>query len=89
MIYKNNKLDGFWGKFCFGCLEFIFNYKDGEFDGILWEYDFCNGNLKKEVIYKVGKLDGLVCDYDEEGCVMVEYMYCDGEKVSGGVVERE
>ena len=87
--YKNNKLDGPWGKFRFGRPELTSNYKDGELDGILREYDFRNGNLKKEATYKAGKLDGLVRDYDEEGRVMVEYMYRDGEKVSGGVVERE
>ena len=82
-------MDGPWGKFRFGRPELTSNYKDGELDGILREYDFRNGNLKKEATYKAGKLDGLVRDYDEEGRVMVEYMYRDGEKVSGGVVERE
>ncbi|MEL7247508.1 MAG: hypothetical protein AAFO03_03790 [Bacteroidota bacterium] len=87
--YKNNKLDGPWGKFRFGRPEMTANYKGGELDGIRREYDFRNGNLLKEASFKAGQLDGLVRDYDEEGRVMVEYMYRDGEKISGGVVERE
>lgn len=85
--YKNNKLDGPWGKYRFGRAELTANYKDGELDGVLREYDFRNGNLKKEASYKAGELDGLVRDYDEEGNVMVEYVYRNGEKISGGVVE--
>ncbi len=86
--YKNNKLDGPWGKYRFGREELTANYKDGELDGVLREYDYRDGKLKKEASYKNGKLDGLVRDYDPEGKVMVEYMYRDGEKISGGVVEK-
>lgn len=87
--YKNNKLHGPWGKFRFGRPEMTANYKDGELDGVMREYDFRNGKLKKEASYKGGQLDGLVRDYDEEGQIMVEYMYRDGEKISGGPIERE
>lgn len=87
--YKNNMLHGPWGKFRFGRPEMTANYVDGELDGVLREYDFRNGKLKKEASYKAGQLDGLVRDYDEEGQVMVEYMYRDGEKISGGAIERE
>jgi len=87
--YKNNKLDGPYGKYRFGRPELTVNYIDGELDGIMREYDFRNGKLKKEASYKAGKLDGLVRDFDDEGQVMVEYMYRDGEKISGGIVERK
>ena len=87
--YKNNKLDGPWGKFRFGRPEMTANYKDGKLDGVRREYDFRNGNLLKESSFKADQLDGLVRDYDEEGRVMTEYMYRDGEKISGGVVNRE
>ncbi|MGH1437035.1 MAG: toxin-antitoxin system YwqK family antitoxin [Lewinella sp.] len=85
--YKNNKLHGPWGKYRFGREELTANYKDGELDGVLREYDYRDGKLKKEASYKAGQLDGLVRDYDPEGNVMVEYMYRDGEKISGGMVE--
>lgn len=87
--YKSNKLNGPWGKFRFGRPEMTATYKDGELDGVRREYDFRNGNLLKEASFKAGQLDGLVRDYDEEGRVMTEYMYRDGEKISGGVIERE
>ena len=86
--YKNNKLDGPYGKYRFGREELTANYKDGELDGIMREYDFRDGKLKKEASYKDGQLDGLVREYDAEGNVMVEYMYRDGEKISGGVVKK-
>jgi antitoxin component YwqK of YwqJK toxin-antitoxin module len=84
--YRVNKLHGPWGKYRFGRPEITANYVDGELDGVLREYDYKNGKLKKEVSYKAGVLDGLVRDYDEEGNIMVEYMYRNGEKVSGGIV---
>lgn len=86
--YKDNKLHGPWGKYRFGRPEFTVNYSNGKMDGVYREYDFRNGKLKKEVSYKAGVIDGLVRDYDEEGNVMVEYLYKDGEKVSGGVVSK-
>ncbi|WP_367390215.1 toxin-antitoxin system YwqK family antitoxin [Lewinella sp. LCG006] len=86
--YKNNKLDGPWGKYRFGREEMTANYKDGELDGVLREYDYRDGKLKKEASYKAGQLDGLVRDYDPEGNIMVEYMYRNGEKISGGVVNK-
>lgn len=84
--YQANKLHGPWAKYRFGRPEMTANYVHGELDGVLREYDFKNGKLKKEASYKAGVLDGLVRDYDEEGNVMVEYMYRDGEKISGGIV---
>lgn len=87
--YKDNKLNGPWGEFRFGRPEMTANYKDGELDGIRREYDYSTGKLLKEASFKAGQLDGLVRDYDEEGRVMVEYMYREGEKISGGVIERE
>ncbi|MEL7220023.1 MAG: hypothetical protein AAGJ93_01820 [Bacteroidota bacterium] len=87
--YRNNKLHGPWGKYRFGRPEITANYVNGKRDGVLREYDYKNGKLKKEVSYKEDVIDGLMRDYDEEGNVMVEYIYRDGEKVSGGVVAPE
>lgn len=85
--YKNNLLHGPWGKFRFGRSEATANYNEGQLDGVMREYDFRNGNLKKETSYKMGVLDGLLRNYNDEGKVIVEYMYRDGEQVSGGMVE--
>ena len=85
--YENNQLDGPWASYSFGRVEKQTNYKDGELDGPYLEYNKKTGNLQKEVNYKDGKQDGVYRFYDEEGNVMLEYMYRDGEKIEGGVVE--
>ena len=85
--YKNNKLDGPWAAYSFGRVEKQANYKNGELDGTYLEYNKKTGDLQKEVNYKDGKQHGPYRFYDEEGNVMLEYEYRDGEKVEGGVVE--
>jgi antitoxin component YwqK of YwqJK toxin-antitoxin module len=85
--YKNNKLDGPWAAYSFGRVEKQAHYKDGELDGTYLEYNKKTGDLQKEVNYKDGKQHGAYRFYDEEGNVMLEYEYRDGEKVEGGVVE--
>ncbi len=79
--YKNNRLHGPWGKYRFGRPEIEAFYVDGELDGVYREFDFRNGQLKKEVSYKAGKEDGVMRFYDEEGNIVLEYMYRDGVKV--------
>lgn len=85
--YSNNQLDGPWAAYSFGRVEKQAQYKDGELDGQYLEYNKKTGNLQKEVNYKDGKQHGAYRFYDEEGNVMLEYMYRNGEKVEGGVVE--
>jgi len=41
-----------------------------------------------EAEYKNGKQDGMYKYYDEDGKVVMEYVYKDGEKVSGGMKEK-
>ena len=80
--YKENKLDGPWGKYRFGRPEIEATYVDGELDGIYREYDFRNGVMKKEISYKGGKEDGAMRFFDEEGNIVLEYTYRDGQKIS-------
>lgn len=87
--YKDNVLHGPWGIYRFGRAEKTATYVDGEIEGVYKEYDYRNGNLKKEVNYKQGKEDGLMRFYDDNGDVIMEYTYRNGEKVSGGVVEPQ
>ncbi len=87
--YKNNKLDGPWGKYSFGRPEIEAHYKAGELDGGYFEYDSRNGKIQKEVNYKNGKQHGMYRFFNEEGKITLEYEYRDGEKVSGGIVEGE
>lgn len=85
--YKNNKLDGPWAAYSFGRIEKQATYKNGALDGTYLEYDKKTGNLQKEVNYKDGVQHGVYRFYDEEGNVMLEYEYRNGEKLEGGVVE--
>ncbi|HQU61428.1 MAG TPA: hypothetical protein PLU64_19605 [Saprospiraceae bacterium] len=86
--YKDNKLDGRWGKYSFGRPEKEAYYKNGELDGVYCEYDGRSGKIQKEVHYKNGKQDGKYRYYNEEGKITLEYDYRDGERVGGGIIEE-
>jgi len=86
--YKNNILDGPWGKYRFGRAEAEAAYKNGKLDGRSREYDDQSGKLIKEVNYKDGKQHGMLRFFNEAGEVTLEYEYKDGEKVGGGIVEE-
>ena len=64
------------------------SYKNGELHGLYSEWNN-QGKLQKTMNYVDGKLDGLLAYYDQEGIKTVEYIYKNGEKVSGGVVNQE
>lgn len=85
--YKNNKLDGYWGTYRFGRPTAEAEYKNGELDGVRKEYFNRDGKLQKEIHYKNGVQDGPFKVYNEEGDVLMEYVYENGEKVSGGIIE--
>lgn len=85
--YKNNKLHGPWSTYSFGRIEKKANYEEGQLHGQYLEYGKRTGKLQKEINYKNGVEHGTYRFYDEEGEVMLEYEYRDGEKVEGGVVE--
>lgn len=86
--YKNNVLDGPWGKYRFGRAEKQAHYKNGELDGTVKEFDGQTGKLIKEVNYKGGLQHGMLRFFNEEGEVTLEYEYKNGEKVGGGIVEE-
>lgn len=83
--YKNNQLHGPWAAYSFGRVEKKANYKNGELDGTYLEYNKKTGKIQKEANYKDGVQHGTYRFYDEEGNVMLEYEYRNGEKVEGTV----
>ena len=85
--YKNNKLHGKWGKYRFGRPEETAVYKDGELHGVYAKYFARDGKIQNTIEYKDGKQDGYYRFFNEEGETTLEYLYKDGEKVSGGIVE--
>ncbi|MCB0609413.1 MAG: hypothetical protein H6562_07860 [Lewinellaceae bacterium] len=86
--YKNNKLDGPWGRYSFGRPLSTAGYKNGELDGIYREFDMREGKIQKEIYYKDGKEDGPYRYFNDQGEVTVEYNFKNGEKVGGGMVEH-
>ncbi|MEM6772104.1 MAG: hypothetical protein AAF597_16125, partial [Bacteroidota bacterium] len=79
--YKANKLDGPYGKYRIGRPEQTVKYVDGLMDGPLVEYDFRNGKIKQEVTYKMGVLHGPFRYFNEEGEVIQQYNYVNGERM--------
>jgi|AntRauTorckE5430_2_1112549.scaffolds.fasta_scaffold00677_5 antitoxin component YwqK of YwqJK toxin-antitoxin module len=85
--YKDNQLHGHYGKYRIGRPELTINYTDGQMDGVFAEYDYAKNKLRKEAYYKMGKMDGPLRHYNEDGKIILEYLYKDDVKVSGGMVE--
>ena len=86
--YENNQYNGRFATYKFGRMTKEIYYKNNELHGTSREFDN-KSNLQKEVNYKDGKQDGLMRYYNEEGDVIMEYEYKNGEKISGGMVEKE
>ncbi|MBX2877188.1 MAG: hypothetical protein KTR30_34025 [Saprospiraceae bacterium] len=86
-VYRNNKLNGPWSRYKGGRMEASAFYKDGELHGVYKEFMPLFGRLQKEINYKDGKQDGLYRYYDDEGKITMEYVYKNGEKISGGIVD--
>ncbi len=86
--YENNQLDGPWGKYKFGRPVQTASYKAGKLDGLYQEYNDRDGKIRKSITYKNGEYDGPYRFYNDKGEVTVEYVYENGEKVSGGMLNE-
>ncbi len=64
-------------------------YVDGQIDGVYKKFYPNKDVLQQEVNYKNGQLHGESNYYNEKGELIMEYVYKDGEKVSGGMVKPE
>ena len=87
--YKQGSLHGPWVQYKFGKVVEERNYDMGKLDGVVKKYTDRTWKLAQEIEYKQGKQHGFFRHYDEEGNVTLEYEYKDGEKVSGGIVEKK
>ncbi len=65
------------------------NYVNGKLEGIVKAYDEKTFKLRQEIAYKNGLQHGFFRNYDENGVVNMEYEYKNGEKLSGGIVEKK
>lgn len=86
--YTNDQYDGPYAKYKFGRPQEEMTYVNGKLDGEMKVYFNSGGKLQKLITYKNGVQDGPLKFYDEEGNVTLEYTYKNGEKVSGGIVEK-
>lgn len=79
--YKDNKLHGDWAEYKFGRPIKEATYYNGELNGVYREYKTGSGKIQKEIEYKMGKMNGRYLFYDDEGNVVLDYQYKNGEKV--------
>lgn len=87
MSYHNGKHHGITATYKFGRVEVESTYKNGLIDGYRKEFNN-KSELTKHIEYKDGKQHGKLRYYDEEGNITLEYEYKNGEKISGGIVEK-
>ncbi|MBR9923219.1 MAG: hypothetical protein GYB31_20505 [Bacteroidetes bacterium] len=85
--YVNDVLDGKSIEFKNGRLVEVANYRKGQYHGMVTTYFERSDQKQTEAQFKAGKQDGLLRYYNEEGQVVMEYVYENGEKVSGGMIE--
>lgn len=79
--YKNNQLHGDWAEYKFGRPIKEASYQEGQLNGVYREYKTGTGKVQKEIEYKDGKMDGRYLFYDDDGNVILDYQYKNGEKV--------
>lgn len=84
--YKAGIFDGEVATYKFGRIEKMTPYSKGKIEGTYEEYNQ-KGKLLKQIEFKNGVQDGALKYFDDEGNVTLEYLYKNGEKVSGGIVE--
>ncbi|MCB0706827.1 MAG: toxin-antitoxin system YwqK family antitoxin [Saprospiraceae bacterium] len=85
--YTNDVLNGRSILYSNGRLVEVADYKDGELHGVRSTYFERSDQKQTEVHFKDGKQDGTFRYYNEQGAIVMEYLYKDGEKISGGIVE--
>ncbi|MEM7573672.1 MAG: hypothetical protein AAF433_12255 [Bacteroidota bacterium] len=79
--YLNNVLHGPYLQYKITHPELVANYHHGDLHGWYREYDYRNGNLKKEVLYEYGQMNGPFRQFNDDGSLLIEYNYHNGELV--------
>lgn len=86
--YKNNELHGLSAKYQLGRPTEETTYGDGIFDGPYVIYDK-GAKVQRKGSFKKGKQHGTLQYFNEQGEVTLQYEYKNGEKVSGGIIEKK
>ncbi len=87
--YRQNVLHGPWTAYKFGRVLEQRTYVNGKIEGLVKNFDEQTFRLKQEAQYQNGQLHGYFRYYDDKGTLSLEYEYKNGEKVSGGIVEKK
>jgi len=85
--YLNGALHGPYATYKFGRPTLEINYENGVQEGPFNEYSD-RGKLSKTGTFKNGKIHGTMKFFDDEENLTMEFEYENGEKVSGGIVEK-
>lgn len=86
--YHRGQLHGMQFNYKYGKVLKESNYSNGKLDGMVRSFDDKTFKVRQEIEYKDGLQHGYFRNYDENGAVNLEYIYKNGEKVSGGIVEK-
>lgn len=86
--YKDNKLDGYFSKYERSKLIEEGYYQDGQYHGSYTKYFTGKDVPQQKFEYRNGQLHGNAQYFNEQGDLLMEYQYENGEKVSGGVVQN-
>jgi len=84
--YTNNVLNGRFAKLKNIRKTEEGTYVNGQLEGNLKKYYDGRESVQQELNYKQNKLDGEIVYYNEKGEATMKYIYKEGEKVSGGIV---
>lgn len=84
--YLNNVLNGRYFSYRYGRPKSESYYKDGKLNGIQKEF-YDNSKLQQETEFKDGIQNGVYKYYSDDGVLRMSYLYKNGEKVEGGIVD--
>jgi len=85
--YLNGTLHGPHATYKFGRATLELTYQNGLQEGPFTEYSD-RGKVSKSGNFKAGQLDGTMKFFDDEENLTMEFEYKNGEKVSGGIIEK-
>jgi antitoxin component YwqK of YwqJK toxin-antitoxin module len=83
--YDGGVLDGIYAEYKYNRPLKYAEYTNGKLNGTYKTF-YTNGKVQQMTEYKMDKKDGNSLFYNEEGQVIMEYVYKNDEKVSGGKV---
>lgn len=84
--YQNGELSGLYIEYSNGRLKKEITYKNGKINGYIKEFNN-REKLFRFTEYQDNALHGKAITYNEEGKIIMEYLYKNGKKISGGLVE--